>query len=106
MANDIAKNTTSLSAYPHRASATLDAVPRDTFGHLCVHCAADALESAEAWYCHALGALPRIDVNKSGLYGSYFKLNGTKLSRGTNFLTINQMADQKSTSIELFKCTS
>jgi hypothetical protein len=103
------KNTTAPSTYPHRARATLDAVPRDTFGRQCVHCTADspdALEAVGAWYRHALPGAIKIDVNKSGLYGRRFKLDAMKLSRGTDFLTIYQMPDQKSTSIELFKCTS
>jgi hypothetical protein len=76
----------------------MHAVPKDTLGHKCIHYAADwpdALEALEAWYRHALPGATEIDVNKSSLYGSYFKLNGIKLSPGTDFLTIYRMADQK-----------
>jgi hypothetical protein len=81
----------------------------DTLGHKCVHYAADspdALDAVETGYRDALPGAIEIDVNKSVVYGSYCKLDRTKLSCGTDFLTIYRMADQKTTSIEFFNCTS
>jgi hypothetical protein len=43
---------------------------------------------------HTLPGAPEIDVKKSGLYRSYFN-ERRKRSRGTDFLTIYRMADQR-----------
>jgi hypothetical protein len=44
------------------------------------------------------------DVNKDSLYGSYFKLDGIKLLLGNDIVNIYRMENQKTTSIEIFKC--
>jgi hypothetical protein len=42
-------------------------------------------------------------VNKDSLYCG-FKLDGIKLLLGNDFVDIYRMANQKTTSIEIFKC--
>ena len=44
------------------------------------------------------------DVNQDSIYGSYFKLTGIKLTRGSDFLTVYRSDNGTTTSIELFKC--
>jgi hypothetical protein len=44
------------------------------------------------------------DVNQDSIYGSYFKLTGIRLTKGSDFLTVYRTADGSSMSIELFEC--
>jgi hypothetical protein len=106
-AADVDQNTTGLPTYPHLRRAIMDAVSRDTLGRLCTHFAADSgdsLEMVEAWYRKALPGAVETDVNQDSIYGSYFKLTGIKLTKGSDFLTVYRIADGTSTSIELFNC--
>jgi hypothetical protein len=106
-AADLDQNTTGLPTYPHLRRAIMDAVSRDTLGHQCTHFAADSgdpLEMVKAWYRKALPGAVESDVNQDSIYGSYFKLTGIRLTKGSDFLTVYRTADGTSTSIELFKC--
>jgi hypothetical protein len=106
-AADIDKNTTGLPTYPHLRRAVMDAVSRNTLGRQCTHFAADSgdpLEMVQDWYRKALPGAVESDVNQDSIYGSYFKLTGIRLTRGSDFLTIYRTANGASTSIELFKC--
>lgn len=101
------RNMTGLPTYPHISRAIMDPVPRDTVGSKCVHYTADSpdpLESVEAWYRHALPGAVESDVNQNSLYGDFFKLNGIRLTRGADFVTVYRTANGRLTSIELFKC--
>jgi hypothetical protein len=104
---DVDQNTTGLPTYPHLRRAIMDAVSRNTLGHQCTHFAADSadpLEAVEAWYRKALPGAVESDVNQDSIYGSYFKLTGIKLTKGSDFLTVYRTDSGTSTSIELFKC--
>ncbi len=106
-AADVDQNTTGLPTYPHLRRAIMDTVSRSTLGHQCTHFAADSgdsLEMVEAWYRRALPGAVESDVNQDSIYGSYFKLTGIKLTRGSDFLTVYRTDSGTSTSIELFKC--
>ena len=106
-AADVDRNTTGLPTYPHLRRAIMDAVSRETLGHQCTHFTADsgdALEVVVAWYRKALPEAVESDVNQDSIYGSYFKLTGIRLTKGSDFLTVYRTADGTSTSIELFKC--
>jgi hypothetical protein len=104
---DLDRNTTGLPSYPHLRSAVMDPVARNTQGRQCTHFAADSpdsLEAVESWYRQALPGAVESDVNKDSIYGSYFKLNGIRLVRGNDFLTVYRLANGSVTSIELFNC--
>lgn len=101
------RNTTGLPTYPHISRAIMDPVPRDTLGSKCIHYTADSpdpLDSVEEWYRHALQGAVESDVNLNSLYGDFFKLNGIRLTLGTDFVTVYRTANGRLTSIELFKC--
>ena len=101
------RNTTGLPTYPHISCAIMDPVPRDTLGSKCIHYTADSpdpLDSVEAWYRHALPGAVESDVNQNSLYGDFFKLNGIRLTLGTDFVTVYRTANGRLTSIELFRC--
>ena len=101
-------NTTGLPSYPHDAGGTMDAVYRSIpTGQVCIHYSSnspDALADVEAWYKKQLPGAKTLDVNDAGIYGHYFKLDGIMLLSGNDFVTVYRMANQKDTSIELFKC--
>ena len=106
-AADVDPNTTGLPTYPHVRRAVMDAVARNTLGRQCTHYAAesgDPLEKVEAWYRSALPGAVESDVNENSIYGSYFKLTGIRLTKGSDFLTVYTIPSGASTSIELFKC--
>jgi hypothetical protein len=106
-AGDIDKNTTGLPTYPHLRRAVMDSVARNTLGHQCTHFAADSadpLETVVQWYRKAVPGAVESDVNQDSIYGSYFKLTGIRLTKGSDFLTVYRTANGTSTSIELFKC--
>lgn len=101
------RNMTGLPTYPHISRAIMDPVPRDTLGSKCIHYTADSpdpLDSVESWYRQALPGAVESDVNRNSLYGDFFKLNGIRLTRGTDFVTVYRTANGSLTSIELFKC--
>jgi hypothetical protein len=62
------------------------------------------MSSRAAWYRKAVPGAVESDVNQDSIYGSYFKLTGIKLTKGSDFLTVYRIADGTSASIELFKC--
>jgi len=101
-------NTTGLPTYPHDSGGTMDATYRSIpNGQHCIHYQTntpDALADVEAWYKKQMPNAKTDDVNKDSLYGSYFKLDGIKLLLGNDIVNIYRMANQKTTSIELFKC--
>lgn len=101
------RNTTGLPTYPHISRAIMDPVPRDTLGNKCIHYTADTpdpLDSVEAWYRSALPGAVENDVNQNSLYGDFLKLNGIRLTRGADFVTVYRTSNSRLTSIELFKC--
>jgi hypothetical protein len=101
-------NTTGLPTYPHDSGGTMDATYRSIpNGQHCIHYQTntpDSLADVEAWYKKQLPSAKTGDVNKDSLYGSYFKLDGIKLLIGNDIVNIYRMANQKTTSIEIFKC--
>jgi|ERR1700722_1008751 len=101
-------NTTGLPTYPRDSGGTMDATYRSIpNGQHCIHYQTntpDSLADVEAWYKKQLSSAKTDDVNKDSLYGSYFKLDGVKLLVGNDIVNIYRMADQKTTSIEIFKC--
>ena|ERR1700690_3399490 len=101
-------NTTGLPTYPHASGGTMDATYRSIpNGQHCIHYdteTPDALADVEAWYKKQMPGAKTDDVNKDSLYGSYFKLDGIKLLSGNDIVNIYRMANQTTTSIEIFKC--
>ena len=76
-------------------------------GQHCIHYQTntpDTLADVEAWYTKQMPNAKSDDINKDWLYGSYFKLDGIKKLLGDDIVNIYRMANQKTTSIELFKC--
>ncbi len=101
-------NATGLPTYPHDGGGKMDAAYRSIpNGQHCMHYQGDTLDAladVEAWYRKQMPNAKTDDVNKDSLYGSYFKLDGIKLLIGNDIVNIYRMANQKTTSIELFKC--
>ena len=100
-------NTTGLPTYPHDSGGKMDATYRSIpNGQHCIQYQADtpdALADVETWYKKQLPSARADDINKDSLYGA-FKLNGVKLLLGNDFVNIYRMANQETTSIEIFKC--
>jgi|ERR1017187_734708 hypothetical protein len=101
-------NSTGLPTYPHDSGGIMDTTFRSLpNGQHCIHYQGDtpdALADVEAWYRKRMPSARTDDVNKDSLYGSYFKLNGIKLLVGNDIVNIYRMTNQKTTSIEIFKC--
>jgi len=101
-------NTTGLPTYPRHSGGTMDATYRSIpNGQHCIHFdtdTPDALADVEAWYKKQMPGAKADDANKDPLYGSYFKLDGIKLLLGNDIVNIYRMENQKTTSIEVFKC--
>lgn len=102
------RNATGLPTYPHDGAGKMDATYRSLpNGQHCMHYQGDtpdALAEVEAWYRKQMPNAKTDDVNKNSLYGSYFKLDGIKLLLGNDIVNIYRMENQKTTSIEIFKC--
>ena len=102
------QNTTGLPTYPKSGSQQMDAVYRSIpNGQHCIHFSSstpDALAAVEDWYKKAMPNAKIEDVNINSLYGSYFKLDGIKLLVGTDMVNVYRMANDKQTSVEIFKC--
>ncbi len=102
------RNATGLPTYPHDGDGKMDATYRSLpNGQHCMHYQGDtpdALAEVEAWYRKQMPNAKTDDVNKNSLYGSYFKLDGIKLLLGNDIVNIYRMKNQKTTSIEIFKC--
>jgi hypothetical protein len=100
-------NSTGLPTYPHDSGGKMDAVYRSIpNGQQCMSYAGDtpdALADVEAWYKKEMPAAKSDDINKNSLYGS-FKLDGIKLLIGNDIVNIYRIPNQKTTSIEIFKC--
>ena len=107
-AADSQTNVTGLPTYPHDAGGQMDAIVRSIpNGQHCIHYSSnstDALATVEDWYKKSLPNAKIEDINKSSLYGSYFKLDGIKLLVGNDIVNVYRMGDSKQTSIEIFKC--
>lgn len=101
-------NTTGLPTYPNSVHQDMDPVYRQApNGQHCIHFSEltpDALDTVQDWYKKALSGAKIEDVNKNSLYGSYFKLDGIKLSMGNDFVNVYRMSTSKQTTIEIFKC--
>ena len=102
------RNTTGLPTHPHDGGGLMDETYRSIpNGQHCMHYQSDvpdALADVIAWYKKQMPTAKPDDVNKDSLYGSSFKLDGIKLLLGNDIVNIYRTADQKTTSIELFKC--
>ena len=100
-------NTTGLPTYPHISRGTMDARYRSIpNGQQCIRYEGntpDALADVESWYKKQLPGAKADDINKDSLYGP-FKLDGIKLLLGNDFVNVYRTANQKTTSIEIFKC--
>ena len=100
-------NTTGLPSYPSASQGKMDATYRSIpNGQHCIQYASDTpdgLAAVEAWYQKTLPNAKAEDINKNSLYGS-FKLDGIKLLVGNDIVNIYRMTNQKTTSIEIFKC--
>ncbi len=100
-------NSTGLPTYPHDSGGKMDAVYRSIpNGQQCMSYSGDtpdALEVVEAWYKKQMPAAKTDDINNHSLYGS-FKLDGIKLLQGNDFVNIYRVPNQRTTSIEIFKC--
>jgi hypothetical protein len=46
------------------------------------------------------------DVNQNSLYGDFLKLNGIRLTRGADFVTVYRTSNGRLTSIEIFRCAA
>jgi len=102
------RNSTGLPTYPRDDGGLMDATYRSLpTGQHCMHYQSktpDALADVEAWYREQMPNAKTDDVNKDSLYGSYFKLDGIKLLLGNDIVSIFRMENQKTMSIEIFKC--
>jgi hypothetical protein len=103
-------NVTGLPAYPNLSRAKMDAVARtDTLGHWCTRFAAetfDRLDVVETWYRKALVNASETDLNNDERYKGYPKLSGIKLALGIDYVTVYTIANQSTTTIELFRCSA
>jgi hypothetical protein len=101
-------NSTGLPTYPHTSGGNMDATYRSIpNGQHCIQFSTDTpdgLADVENWYKKQMPNAKTEDINKNSLYGSYFKLEGIKLLLGNDIVNIYRMANQKTTSIEIFKC--
>ena len=108
LAADGHQNTTGLPTYPKSGGQQMDVTYRSIpNGQHCIHFSSntpDALATVEDWYKKALPNAKIEDVNINSLYGSYFKLDGIKLLIGNDMVNVYRMANDKQTSVEIFKC--
>jgi hypothetical protein len=104
------RNLTGLPAYPNLSSAAMDENWKtDTLGRWCARFAAstgDPLEVVESWYRKRLTGASETDLNNDPRYATAQKLTGIKLAMGVDSVTIFKVANQASTSIELFRCSA
>ena len=102
------RNSTGLPTYPNESGGKMDATYRSIpNGQSCISYSSessDAPADVEAWFKTQMPGARVEDVNKNSLYGSWFKLDGIKLLVGNDIVNIYRMKDQKTTSIEIFKC--
>jgi hypothetical protein len=103
-------NLTGLPAYPNLRSAKMDNVVKtDAVGHWCARFSAetfDRLEVVEDWYRKALVSASETDLNHDERYRNLVNLVGIKLAVGIDSVTVYRSANQSTTSIELFRCSS
>jgi hypothetical protein len=102
-------NLTGLPAYPNLSTAKMDKVWKtDTLGRWCARFAGtsfDNLEAVEAWYRKVLVGASETNLNNDPNYAGSLYLSGIKLAMGVDSVTVFRMANQSSTSIELFRCS-
>jgi len=102
------RNSTELPTYPHDDGGLMHATYRSlSTGQHCMHYQSktpDAVADVEAWHREQMPKGKTDDVNKGSLYGSHFKLDGIKLLLGNDIVSMFRMENQKTTSIEIFKC--
>lgn len=100
-------NSTGLPTYPHAGDGHMDATYRSLpNGQHCISFddeSTDALAAVEAWYKTQMPSAKVEDINNNSLYGS-FKLDGIKLLLGNDIVNVYRMANQKTTTIEIYKC--
>jgi hypothetical protein len=103
-------NLTGLPLYPNLSRAKMDAVARtDVLGHWCNRFAAetfDRLDVVQDWYRKALVHASETDLNNDERYKSFIKLSGIKFALGIDYVTVYTSANQATTLIELFRCSS
>jgi hypothetical protein len=102
-------NLTGLPAYPNLHQARMDdAWKTDTLGRWCARFAAntfDPLEVVETWYRKVLIGASETDLNNDPKYSGAPGLTGIKLALGIDSVTIFRVANQATTTIELFRCS-
>jgi hypothetical protein len=102
-------NLTGLPAYPNLSTAKMDEVSRtDKLGRWCNRFAGsttDSLETVEVWYRKTLLRASETDLNNDERYANLTNLSGIKLVLGIDYVTVYRLANQSSTSIELFRCS-
>jgi len=104
------QNLTGLPVYPNLSAAAMDSVVRtDTLGHWCSRFSAETsypLDRVEAWYRKALIRASETDLTQDQTYKNYDRLSGIKFALGIDYVTVYRVANQTSTSIELFRCSA
>ena len=102
------RNLTGLPLFPSLSRAAMNRFARtDKLGRWCSRFAAETsypMDKVEAWYRKALPGASETDLTQDEMYKSYPGLNGIKLAVGIDFVTIFRVANQTTTSIELFNC--
>ena len=103
-------NLTGLPVYPNLSRAKMDGVVKtDAVGHWCARFSAetfDRLEVVEDWYRKVLVGASETDLNHDERYRIFVNLVGIKLAMGIDSVTVYKAANQSTTSIELFRCSS
>jgi hypothetical protein len=102
-------NLTGLPLYPNLSRAKMDgAAKTDALGHWCSRLAAetfDRLDVVQGWYRKALVNASETDLSHDERYKSLIMLSGIKLALGIDYVTIYRIANQTTTSIELYRCS-
>lgn len=107
-ASDV-QNLTGLPVYPGLSKAVMDHFSRtDTLGRWCTRFSGEtsySLDAVETWYRKMLRGASETNLNDDDRYKSYRTLSGIKLAVGIDYVTVYRVANQTSTSIELFRCS-
>ncbi len=107
---DCVYNLTGLPVYPNLRSAKMDNdVKTYAIGHWCARFSAetvDRIDVVEDWYRKALAKASETDLNHDERYRNLVNLVGIKLAVGIDSVTVYRSANQSTTSIELFRCSS
>lgn len=104
------QNLTGLPVYPNLSKAMMDGVVRTgSLGRWCSRFAAETfypIEMVESWYRKAMLGASETDLTHDERYRNFFRLSGIKLARGIDYVNVYRVANQTSTSIELFRCSA